>query len=72
MAVLLFLFLEKPADALMEAYVSSDAYRASYWILTYAGYAGDLSPKLAFELLKGKESVALIDVRPEARDCNFF
>nr|KAJ0199447.1 hypothetical protein LSAT_V11C600323550 [Lactuca sativa] len=41
---------------------------ASYWILTYAGYAGDLSPKLAFELLKGKESVALIDVRPEARD----
>ncbi|KAL7596702.1 uncharacterized protein LOC111893494 isoform X1 [Lactuca sativa] len=38
---------------------------ASYWILTYAGYAGDLSPKLAFELLKGKESVALIDVRPE-------
>ncbi|XP_071713767.1 uncharacterized protein [Rutidosis leptorrhynchoides] len=37
----------------------------SYWILTYAGYAGDVSPKLAFELLNGKERVALIDVRPE-------
>ncbi|KAI3733300.1 hypothetical protein L6452_12742 [Arctium lappa] len=37
----------------------------SYWILTYAGYAGDLSPKLTLELLNGKESVALIDVRPE-------
>ncbi|KVH91004.1 Rhodanese-like domain-containing protein [Cynara cardunculus var. scolymus] len=33
----------------------------SYWILTYAGYAGDLSPKLTLELLNGKESVALID-----------
>ncbi|KAI3823043.1 hypothetical protein L1987_04469 [Smallanthus sonchifolius] len=37
----------------------------SYWILTYAGYAGDLSPKLTLELLNGKENVALIDVRPE-------
>nr|GEW35459.1 rhodanese-like domain-containing protein [Tanacetum cinerariifolium] len=35
----------------------------SYWILTYAGYAGDLSPQLTFELLNnGKERVALIDV----------
>ncbi|GKA47190.1 rhodanese-like domain-containing protein [Tanacetum coccineum] len=34
----------------------------SYWILTYAGYAGDLSPQLTFELLNnGKERVALID-----------
>ncbi|KAJ0953417.1 hypothetical protein HanPSC8_Chr02g0083551 [Helianthus annuus] len=44
----------------------------SYWVLTYAGYAGDLSPQLTLELLNGKENVALIDVRPEARDCNFF
>ncbi|MFS7916509.1 putative Rhodanese-like domain-containing protein [Helianthus anomalus] len=40
----------------------------SYWVLTYAGYAGDLSPQLTLELLNGKENVALIDVRPEARD----
>ncbi|KAK9078949.1 hypothetical protein SSX86_000618 [Deinandra increscens subsp. villosa] len=37
----------------------------SYWILTYAGYAGDLSPKITLDLLNQKESVALIDVRPE-------
>lgn len=37
----------------------------SYWVLTYAGYAGDLSPKLTFELLTGNESAVLIDVRPE-------
>ncbi|PWA92274.1 Rhodanese-like domain-containing protein [Artemisia annua] len=37
-------------------------HRVSYWILTYAGYAGDLSPKLTFELLNNKkERVALID-----------
>nr|XP_043628719.1 uncharacterized protein LOC122600117 [Erigeron canadensis] len=37
----------------------------SYWILTYAGYAGDLSPNLTMELLNGKQSSVLIDVRPE-------
>ncbi|XP_047310449.1 calcium sensing receptor, chloroplastic isoform X2 [Impatiens glandulifera] len=36
-----------------------------YWFFTYGGYAGDLSPKLTFELLSGKENVALIDARPE-------
>ncbi|KAL8260644.1 hypothetical protein R6Q59_028597 [Mikania micrantha] len=45
--------------------VTSTTLWVSYWILTYAGYAGDLSPKLALELLQGKENVALIDVRPE-------
>ncbi|KAL8227389.1 hypothetical protein R6Q57_017221 [Mikania cordata] len=45
--------------------VTSTTLWVSYWILTYAGYAGDLSPKLALELLQGKEKVALIDVRPE-------
>lgn len=47
---------------------TSGALWISYWVLTYAGYAGDLSPKLTLELLNGKENVALIDVRPEARD----
>ncbi|KAH9620784.1 hypothetical protein KSS87_019816 [Heliosperma pusillum] len=32
-----------------------------YWVVTYSGYAGDLSPKLALELLKGKDSAVLID-----------
>ncbi|KAK1435413.1 hypothetical protein QVD17_01176 [Tagetes erecta] len=45
--------------------VTSTTLWASYWILTYAGYAGDLSPNLTLELLNGKENVALIDVRPE-------
>ncbi|XP_076937462.1 uncharacterized protein LOC143605119 [Bidens hawaiensis] len=37
----------------------------SYWRLTYAGYAGDLSPKITLDLLNGKEGAALVDVRPE-------
>ncbi|XP_042491853.1 uncharacterized protein LOC122071517 [Macadamia integrifolia] len=37
----------------------------SYWKLTYGGYAGDLSPKSAWELLTGEKNVVLIDVRPE-------
>ncbi|XP_076924180.1 uncharacterized protein LOC143586538 isoform X2 [Bidens hawaiensis] len=44
----------------------------SYWRLTYAGYAGDLSPKITLDLLNEKEGIALIDVRPEARGCNLF
>ncbi|KAK9725226.1 hypothetical protein RND81_05G129900 [Saponaria officinalis] len=36
-----------------------------YWVVTYSGYAGDLSPKSALELLKGKDSAVLIDVRSE-------
>ncbi|KAF5733940.1 hypothetical protein HS088_TW16G00381 [Tripterygium wilfordii] len=36
-----------------------------YWVRTYGGYAGDLSPELTLELLTGKESAVLIDVRPE-------
>lgn len=38
---------------------------AIFWVVTYSGYAGDLSPKLAFELLSGKDDAVLIDVRPE-------
>ncbi|KAM7460907.1 hypothetical protein LguiA_029028 [Lonicera macranthoides] len=33
----------------------------SYWVLTYGGYAGDLSPKSTFTLLSGKENAQLID-----------
>ncbi|XP_021751725.1 uncharacterized protein LOC110717360 [Chenopodium quinoa] len=38
---------------------------AVYWLVTYSGYAGDLSPELAFELVSGKESAVLVDTRPE-------
>lgn len=36
-----------------------------YWRLSYGGYSGDISPQLTLELLKGKENVVLVDVRPE-------
>lgn len=36
-----------------------------YWVLTYSGYAGDLSPQLTLEILTGKEDALLIDIRPE-------
>ena len=42
-----------------------DFCRAFYWVLTYGGYAGNLSPKSSFELLKGDRNALLIDVRPE-------
>lgn len=51
---------------------SSDLCRGSYRVLKYSGYAGDLSPESTMELLRGNESVVLIDIRPEARDCKFF
>ncbi|KAK1400486.1 Calcium sensing receptor [Heracleum sosnowskyi] len=44
---------------------TSGSLWGAYWFLTYAGYAGDLSPQLAMELLTGKENAVLIDVRPE-------
>ncbi|XP_058094311.1 calcium sensing receptor, chloroplastic isoform X2 [Magnolia sinica] len=37
----------------------------SYWVFTYGGYSGDLSPESTLELLSGEENVVLIDVRPE-------
>ncbi|GMP78803.1 hypothetical protein CsSME_00034600 [Camellia sinensis var. sinensis] len=39
--------------------------RGSYWLFTYGGYAGDLSPKSTLELLTKQKNVVLIDVRPE-------
>lgn len=50
---------------------SSDFCRGSYRVLKYSGYAGDLSPESAMELLRGNDSAVLIDIRPEARYCNF-
>lgn len=47
--------------------ISSDLCRAFYWVSTYSGYSGDLSPKLTSQLLMGKENAVLIDIRPEAR-----
>ncbi|XP_059292410.1 uncharacterized protein LOC132045853 isoform X2 [Lycium ferocissimum] len=44
---------------------ASTSFWAFYWILTYGGYAGDLSPKSSFELLKGDRNAVLIDIRPE-------
>ncbi|KAL9169750.1 hypothetical protein ABFS82_04G098700 [Erythranthe guttata] len=37
----------------------------SYRVLKYSGYSGDLSPQSTMELLRGNESVVLIDIRPE-------
>ncbi|WMV18877.1 hypothetical protein MTR67_012262 [Solanum verrucosum] len=50
----------------------STSFWAFYWILTYGGYAGDLSPKSSFELLKGDRNAVLIDIRPEARHIIFI
>lgn len=44
---------------------SSATLWAFYWLWTYGGYSGDLSPKSAFELLTEDANVALIDVRSE-------
>ncbi|KAK4343863.1 hypothetical protein RND71_036957 [Anisodus tanguticus] len=51
---------------------ASTSLWAFYWKLTYGGYAGDLSPKSCFELLKGDRNAVLIDIRPEARRCIFI
>ncbi|CAL0328042.1 unnamed protein product [Lupinus luteus] len=44
---------------------SSATIWAVYWLWTYGGYSGDLSPKAAFELLAGNKDAALIDIRTE-------
>ncbi|XP_072964235.1 uncharacterized protein [Typha angustifolia] len=44
---------------------SSATIGISYWVFTYGGYSGDLSPELTLELLKNDENAVLIDVRPE-------
>ncbi|XP_057797216.1 uncharacterized protein LOC131013180 isoform X2 [Salvia miltiorrhiza] len=37
----------------------------SYRVLKYSGYAGDLTPESAMELLRGNDNAVLIDIRPE-------
>ncbi|KAG4387609.1 hypothetical protein AAZX31_11G259900 [Glycine max] len=44
---------------------SSATLWAFYWLWTYGGYSGNLSPKSAFELLAEDANAALIDVRSE-------
>ncbi|KAK0606686.1 hypothetical protein LWI29_002796 [Acer saccharum] len=44
---------------------TSAALWVFYWVRTYSGYSGDLSPNSTLELLTGKENAVLIDVRPE-------
>nr|XP_012571832.1 calcium sensing receptor, chloroplastic isoform X1 [Cicer arietinum]XP_012571834.1 calcium sensing receptor, chloroplastic isoform X1 [Cicer arietinum] len=44
---------------------SSATLWAVYWLWTYGGYSGDLSPESAFELLAGDSNAVLIDVRTE-------
>ncbi|KAK7331454.1 hypothetical protein VNO77_25679 [Canavalia gladiata] len=44
---------------------SSATLWAVYWLWTYGGYSGDLSPKSALELLAEDKNAALIDVRTE-------
>ncbi|GAB2222154.1 hypothetical protein Drorol1_Dr00013356 [Drosera rotundifolia] len=36
-----------------------------FWLAIYGGYAGDLSPNLALQLLSSDKNAVLIDVRPE-------
>lgn len=44
---------------------ASTSFWAFYWRLTYGGYAGDLSAKSCFEILKGDRNAVLVDIRPE-------
>ncbi|XP_011628712.1 uncharacterized protein LOC18448667 isoform X1 [Amborella trichopoda] len=44
---------------------SSATVGISYWIFKYGGYSGDLSPKLALEMLVKEDSAVLIDIRSE-------
>ncbi|CAO2838267.1 unnamed protein product [Amaranthus hypochondriacus] len=44
---------------------TASSFWAVYWLVTYSGYAGDVSPEVAFEFLSGKDSAVLVDVRSE-------
>jgi len=59
-----------PSDPIVQLAVvlgGSVTIGTSYWLFTYGGYSGDLSPESALELLKNDDKAVLIDVRPEAR-----
>ncbi|XP_015870154.3 uncharacterized protein LOC107407363 isoform X2 [Ziziphus jujuba] len=36
-----------------------------YWVRTYSGYSGDLTPQSTLDILTGKENAVLIDIRPD-------
>ncbi|XP_022631851.1 calcium sensing receptor, chloroplastic isoform X2 [Vigna radiata var. radiata] len=57
-----------PNDPIIPFFVllgSSATLWAFYWLWTYGGYSGDLSPKSALELLSEDANAALIDIRSE-------
>ncbi|GAB2268574.1 hypothetical protein Dimus_003529 [Dionaea muscipula] len=57
-----------PSDPLIQsAFLTGVAFTlwVVYWLATYGGYAGDLSPNLTLELLSREGNTVLIDVRPE-------
>ncbi|CAL4946155.1 unnamed protein product [Urochloa decumbens] len=57
-----------PSDPIVQLAVvlgGSVTIGTSYWLFTYGGYSGDLSPESASELLKSDDKAVLIDVRPE-------
>lgn len=68
LAFLFFLFFSFFNER--KSHFSSDLCRASYRIVKYSGYAGDLSPQSALELLQGNENAVLVDIRPQVRDLN--
>ncbi|CAN1253472.1 Calcium sensing receptor, chloroplastic [Linum perenne] len=56
---------EDPVIQFVLSLGSLGALWAFYWIWTYAGYAGELSPEATLDLLKSEKKAMLIDVRPE-------
>lgn len=57
-----------PSDPIVQLAVvlgGSVTIGTTYWLFTYSGYSGDLSPESAFDLLKNDDKAVLIDVRPE-------
>ncbi|CAN0923042.1 Calcium sensing receptor, chloroplastic [Linum grandiflorum] len=63
---------EDPVITFILCFGSLGALWAFYWIWTYAGYAGELSPEATLDFLKSEKKAMLIDVRPEASDTIFF
>ncbi|CAN1253471.1 Calcium sensing receptor, chloroplastic [Linum perenne] len=63
---------EDPVIQFVLSLGSLGALWAFYWIWTYAGYAGELSPEATLDLLKSEKKAMLIDVRPEVSDITFF
>ena len=61
-------FLHDLEQSERKSHFSSVLCRASYRIVKYSGYAGDLSPKSALELIQGNENAVLVDIRPEVGD----